>query len=293
MTNTLAVYSKQAMPVPLTGSLDAYISSVNQIPVLDVDTEQALAHNLQDNDDLQAAQALILSNLRHVVHIARGYMGYGLPLADLIQEGNIGLMKAVKRFDPEVGVRLISFAVHWIKAEIHEYILRNWRIVKIATTKAQRKLFFNLRSKKKRLGWMNKAEVEAVAADLNVKPETVLQMERRLSGQDLDFSSLGGSGDSEDAPYAPEEYLAAEDQDPAPALESAEWEDQQMATLSSAVQALDARSQDIIRRRWMYAEQKTGLQELADEYGVSAERIRQIESAAMKKIRKALEDVQG
>ncbi|MEN8719987.1 MAG: RNA polymerase sigma factor RpoH [Oceanococcaceae bacterium] len=289
MTTSLALRTTAAMPVPLGGSLDAYIGSVNRIPVLSVDDEQQLARDLRDHDDLQAAQNLILSNLRHVVHIARGYLGYGLPLADLIQEGNVGLMKAVRRFDPDVGVRLISFAVHWIKAEIHEYILKNWRIVKIATTKAQRKLFFNLRSQKKRLGWMNNAEVEAVARDLNVKPETVLQMERRLSGQDIDFTSLGGSGDNEDAPYAPEEYLAAEGQDPAPAVENAEWEDRQMQRMTGAINALDSRSQDIIRRRWMFTEQKTGLQELADEYGVSAERIRQIEVAAMKKIRKALE----
>ena len=291
MSTALTLKASAGMPVPLTGSLEAYIGTVNRIPVLSSEDEQALARDLREQEDLAAAQQLILSNLRHVVHIARGYLGYGLPLADLIQEGNIGLMKAVKRFDPDVGVRLISFAVHWIKAEIHEYILRNWRIVKIATTKAQRKLFFNLRSQKKRLGWMNQAEVEAVAKDLDVKPETVLQMERRLSGQDIDFTSLGGSGDSEDAAYAPEEYLAAEGQDPAPALESAEWEQRQMRILNEAVEALDARSQDIIRRRWMFSEEKTGLQELADEYGVSAERIRQIEVAAMKKIRKALEAV--
>lgn len=289
MTNTLALRQSNAMPVPLTGSLDAYIGSVNRIPVLSSEDEQQLARDLRDSEDLQAAQNLILSNLRHVVHIARGYMGYGLPLADLIQEGNVGLMKAVKRFDPDVGVRLISFAVHWIKAEIHEFILKNWRIVKIATTKAQRKLFFNLRSQKKRLGWMNQAEVEAVARDLNVKPETVLQMERRLSGQDIDFTSIGGSGDSDDTPYAPEEYLAADGQDPAPALESAEWEQRQMQQMLGAIEALDERSQDIIRRRWMYNDQKAGLQELANEYGVSAERIRQIEAAAMKKVRKALE----
>ncbi len=289
MTTALALRQTNAMPVPLTGSLDAYIGSVNRIPVLSYEDEQALARDLREQDDLQAAQNLILSNLRHVVHIARGYLGYGLPLADLIQEGNVGLMKAVKRFDPDVGVRLISFAVHWIKAEIHEFILKNWRIVKIATTKAQRKLFFNLRSQKKRLGWMNQAEVAAVARDLNVKPETVLQMERRLSGQDLDFTSLGGSGDSEDTAYAPEEYLAAEGQDPAPVVENAEWEARQLQQMNDAINALDARSQDIIRRRWMYSEEKAGLQELADEYGVSAERIRQVESAAMKKIRKALE----
>lgn len=207
MSNALTLKQDTMQLVPLTGSLDAYIASVNRIPVLEAGEERQLAEKLRDEEDLGAAQQLIMSNLRHVVHIARGYMGYGLPLADLIQEGNVGLMKAVKRFDPEVGVRLISFAVHWIKAEIHEFILKNWRIVKVATTKSQRKLFFNLRSKKKRLGWMNQEEVNAVARDLNVKPETVLQMERRLSGQDIDFSSTGSS-DDDDGYYAPEEYLA-------------------------------------------------------------------------------------
>ncbi len=290
MSNALVLSPKDhAALVPLTGSLDAYIASVNRIAVLDAGEERQLAEKLRDEGDLAAAQQLILSNLRHVVHIARGYMGYGLPLADLIQEGNVGLMKAVKRFDPEVGVRLISFAVHWIKAEIHEFILRNWRIVKIATTKAQRKLFFNLRSKKKRLGWMNKAEVEAVAKDLNVKPETVLQMERRLSGQDLDFSSLGGSGDDDEA-YAPEEYLAADDADPASRLEAQDWQERQVQAIQRTLETLDDRSRDILEKRWMQEDgSKLGLQELADIYGVSAERIRQIEAAAMKKLRKAIE----
>ena len=289
MSNPLVLSAGQNHALaPLTGSLDAYIASVNNIPVLEAGEERQLAEKLRDDGDLAAAQRLILSNLRHVVHIARGYLGYGLPLADLIQEGNVGLMKAVKRFDPEVGVRLISFAVHWIKAEIHEFILRNWRIVKIATTKAQRKLFFNLRSKKKRLGWMNKAEVEAVAKDLNVKPETVLQMERRLSGQDMDFTSLGSS--DEDDAYAPEDYLAMEDSDPASSLEAVDWQQRQVNVIQDTIATLDERSRDILQKRWMQEDgSKVGLQELADTYGVSAERIRQIESAAMKKLRKAIE----
>ena len=289
MSNALTLKQDTMQLVPLTGSLDAYIASVNRIPVLEAGEERQLAEKLRDDEDLGAAQQLIMSNLRHVVHIARGYMGYGLPLADLIQEGNVGLMKAVKRFDPEVGVRLISFAVHWIKAEIHEFILKNWRIVKVATTKSQRKLFFNLRSKKKRLGWMNQEEVNAVARDLNVKPETVLQMERRLSGQDIDFSSTGSS-DDDDGYYAPEEYLASDQANPAEQLEEADWHDRQFSIIQSTLNTLDERSRDILQQRWMQEDgQKTGLQELADVYGVSAERIRQIEAAALKKLRKAIE----
>ncbi len=289
MSNAMVLSSPHATAlVPLTGSLDAYIASVNRVPALDAEDERALAVRLREQEDLDAAQQLILSNLRHVVHIARGYMGYGLPLADLIQEGNVGLMKAVKRFDPAVGVRLISFAVHWIKAEIHEFILKNWRIVKVATTKAQRKLFFNLRSAKKRLGWMNQAEVAAVAKDLGVKPETVLQMERRLSGQDVEFSSFGR--DEDDAAYAPEDYLAS-DADPAGEIERDDWEQRQFSAISAELEQLDPRSRDIIERRWLNEDSKTGLQELADEYGVSAERIRQIEAAALKKMRKAIEAV--
>ena len=213
--------SKMNLPTLASGSIDSYLQAVSNIPVLDVDDEQKLARQLRDDGDIQAAQKLILSNLRFVVHVARGYSGYGLPLADLVQEGNIGLMKAVKRFDPDVGVRLISFAVHWIRAEIHEFILRNWRIVKVATTKAQRKLFFNLRSSKKRLGWMNDKEVNAVAGDLGVKPETVLQMERRLSGGDTSYNALPGASDEES--YAPEDYLSADDgYDPASDIENGE-----------------------------------------------------------------------
>ncbi|HEY1076754.1 MAG TPA: RNA polymerase sigma factor RpoH [Fontimonas sp.] len=272
--------------VPLTGNLDAYIAHVNQIPVLDADAERELAEKLTAEQDLGAAQKLVLSNLRHVVHIARGYMGYGLPLADLIQEGNIGLMKAVKRFDPGVGVRLISFAVHWIKAEIHEYVLKNWRIVKIATTKAQRKLFFNLRSAKRGLGWLNLEQANAIAADLKVKPEEVLQMEARLSGHDVSFSAT--PSDDEDGHYMPEDYLS-DGHDEIADIEQAEWQDARETLMREALLSLDDRARDILQRRWLSDGEKAGLQELADEYGVSAERIRQIEAAAMKKLRKAIE----
>ena len=278
-----------ALPSPMAGSLDAYIRSVGQIPLLTPEAEKDLAHRLHDDTDLGAAQKLVLSNLRFVVHIARGYQGYGLPLPDLIQEGNIGLMKAVKRFDPNVGVRLISFAVHWVKAEIHEYILKNWRIVKIATTKAQRKLFFNLRRQKKHLGWMTKAEVDAVAKELNVKPEEVLQMESRLGGGDVSFNA--SASDGEDA-YVPEDYLRSDD-DPSRALEEGDFAEQREARMATALETLDPRSKDILRRRWLHEGEKAGLQELGDEYGVSAERIRQIEVAAMKKLRKAIEGEDG
>ncbi|MGH8518240.1 MAG: RNA polymerase sigma factor RpoH [Panacagrimonas sp.] len=277
-----------ALPVPLASCRDAYIQSVSRIPVLESQEEQQLARRLRNEGDLGAAQNLVLSNLRFVVHIARGYMGYGLQLADLIQEGNVGLMKAVKRFDPDVGVRLISFAVHWIKAEIHEFVLRNWRIVKIATTKAQRKLFFNLRSAKRRLGWMNPAEVEAIARDLKVKPEEVLQMEGRLGGSDVSFSAT--SSDDDEHSYVPEDYLAVEDPS-IRRIEEADWHEQRENTMREVITQLDARSRDILMRRWLADGEKAGLQELGDEYGVSAERIRQIEAAAMKKIRKAIEAV--
>ena len=285
MTQTTAVALRApAGLVPLAGSLDAYIAAVNGLPVLDAGEERRLALRLREDQDLAAAQDLVLSNLRHVVHIARGYLGYGLPFADLIQEGNIGLMKAVKRFDPGVGVRLISFAVHWIKAEIHEYIVRNWRMVKIATTKAQRKLFFNLRRLKGRLGWMSRAEVEAVARDLKVKPEEVLQMEARLSGGDLSFSA--GPTDGEEA-YVPEDYLADE-RDALGEIEEQEWSERREARLRESLEILDERARDIVARRWL-KEEKEGLQALADEYGISAERVRQIEASAMKKLRKAIE----
>jgi RNA polymerase sigma-32 factor len=286
--NALAIRA-QTLPSPLSGSLEAYIRSVSSIPVLEAEQEQALARRLRDKGDLQAAQELVLSNLRFVVHIARGYAGYGLQLADLIQEGNIGLMKAVKRFDPEVGVRLISFAVHWIRAEIHEFVLKNWRIVKIATTKAQRKLFFNLRSAKQRLGWLNQREVEAIAADLNVNPETVLEMEGRLSGQDISFAATNNEGESEDEAFGPEQYLAADESyDPAHSVAEAQSESRELTRLQSALRTLDDRSRDILNRRWLDESHKSGLQELADDYGISAERIRQLESAALKKLQHAL-----
>ncbi|MDP9141168.1 MAG: RNA polymerase sigma factor RpoH [Pseudomonadota bacterium] len=272
--------------VPLTGNLDAYIAHVNQIPALDADGEQQLARKLVAEQDLASAQQLVMANLRHVVHIARGYMGYGLPLADLIQEGNIGLMKAVKRFDPDVGVRLISFAVHWIKAEIHEYVLKNWRIVKIATTKAQRKLFFNLRSAKRGLGWLNQEQAQAIAADLKVKPEEVLQMEARMSGHDVSFSAT--PSDDEDGHYMPEDYLS-DGSDEIADIEQAEWQDARENLMREALLSLDDRARDILQRRWLTDGEKAGLQELANEYGVSAERIRQIEAAAMKKLRKVIE----
>ncbi len=282
--NALALPKTTAL-LPLSGSLDAYIAAVNSVEMLDAAAEKQLAERLHDKHDLEAAQKLVLSNLRFVIHIARGYLGYGLPFADLIQEGNIGLMKAVKRFDPSKGVRLISFAVHWVKAEIHEFILKNWRLVKVATTKAQRKLFFNLRGMKKRLGWMNRQEVEAVARELKVKPEEVLEMESRLSGQDVSFK--GAAIDGEDS-YGPEDYLTT-DRDAYAELEQAEWEQEREEKMKTALATLDDRSRDILQRRWLSEDEKAGLQELGDEYGVSAERIRQIETAAMKKLRKAIE----
>ncbi len=266
------------------GSLDAYIGAVHQIPVLSVEDEQALAHRFRDGDDLDAARELVLSHLRFVVHVARGYNGYGLPLGDLIQEGNIGLMKAVKRFDPEVGVRLVSFAVHWIRAEMHEFILKNWRIVKVATTKAQRKLFFNLRKSKKRLGWLNAEEVRAVAKDLNVSEREVLEMESRLSGRDIGFD-LSSDEDDDHAPPAPAAYLMAHEEDPSQAYERIDSEDNQLDLLREGLGRLDTRSRDIIKRRWLDADSKITLQELADEYGVSAERIRQVEANALKKMK--------
>ena len=285
MTTALALRADR-LPALHAGSFEAYAAQVAKFPVLEAAAEHELALQLKSENDLAAAQKLILSNLRFVVHIARGYQGYGLNIADLVQEGNIGLMKAVKRFDPDKGVRLISFAVHWIKAEIHEYILKNWRIVKIATTKAQRKLFFNLRGAKKRLGWMNSAEVAAVAKDLNVKPEEVLQMEARLGNADMSFSMT--SADDENS-YVPEDYLADERNDFA-AIEEAEWQEAREDRMRAALVQLNPRERDILARRWLADEGgKAGLQELGDEYGVSAERIRQIEAAAMKKLRKAIE----
>jgi RNA polymerase sigma-32 factor len=265
------------------GSLEAYVDRVSRIPVLTREQEVELARKLHDGGDLDAARELVLSHLRFVVHIARGYNGYGLPMGDLIQEGNIGLMKAVKRFDPGVGVRLVSFAVHWIRAEIHEYVLRNWRLVKIATTKAQRKLFFNLRRFKKNLGWLTDAETRAIAEDLGVTAAEVTDMEQRLSSRDLSFDPAPDA-DEEDGAYSPSTYLPHPEADPSVAVEREQWDEDTAERLSQALETLDERSQHILRSRWM-TEEKATLHELADRYGVSAERIRQIEANAIKKLR--------
>jgi len=275
-----------AFPTNLpTGSIDAYISAAYQLPMLSAEEEHSLAVRLRDQNDLEAARTLVFSHLRFVVRIARGYSGYGLALPDLIQEGTVGLMKAVRRFNPDMGVRLVSFAVHWIKAEMHEFILRNWRIVKVATTKAQRKLFFNLRSAKKRLGWFSQEEVEGVARDLGVKPETVLEMESRLNGQDLAFD--GRESDDDERPIAPATYLPDMRMEPSHQLERADTEENERGQLYAALEGLDERSQAILKERWL-SEQKATLHELADRYGVSAERIRQIEKNAMNKIKATL-----
>jgi len=267
------------MPV---GSLTAYIQRVNQVPVLTAEEEHALAVRFREHNDLEAARKLVMSHLRFVVKIAKGYMGYGLALADLIQEGSVGLMKAVKRFDPDVGVRLVSFAVHWIKAEIHEFVLRNWRIVKVATTKAQRKLFFNLRKNKKRLGWFSKNEVEDVAKTLNIKPKTVLEMESRLSTHDAAFDRPYHT--SSEQTFAPVDHLKSAAPDPAQLVEMQDWKNDSKTQLTKAFQQLDARSKLILQHRWL-SEKKTTLQALADEYGVSAERIRQLEQQALEKLK--------
>ena len=266
------------------GSFDAYVDAVSRIPVLSREEESELATRFRRDDDLDAARQLVLSHLRFVVHIARGYHGYGLPLGDLVQEGNVGLMKAVKRFDPAVGVRLVSFAVHWIRAEIHEYVLRNWRLVKIATTKAQRKLFFNLRKYKRRLGWLSAEETQAVARDLGVSASEVTEMERRLASRDLSYDPAPDA-DEEEESYSPSAYLPAPDADPAVAVERAEWDDDVTDKVAHAMSQLDARSQAVLRARWM-TDQKATLHELADQFGVSAERIRQIEANAIKKLQK-------
>jgi RNA polymerase sigma-32 factor len=269
------------------GSLDAYVDTVARIPVLSRDQERALATRFRADNDLEAARELVLSHLRFVVHIARGYAGYGLPMGDLVQEGNVGLMKAVKRFDPAVGVRLVSFAVHWIRAEIHEYVLRNWRLVKIATTKAQRKLFFNLRKAKKNLAWLSAEETRAVAKELGVTPAEVSQMEQRLAARDVAFDPAPDH-DDEDAVYSPSSYLPAPDSDPAVALERDEWQDASSQRLKHALSTLDARSRVIVERRWLTDDGKATLHELAAEYSVSAERIRQIEANALKKLKAAM-----
>jgi RNA polymerase sigma-32 factor len=274
--------SKALIPAALSaGNIDAYISTAYQMPMLSENEEKSLARRLRDDNDLEAARKLVMSHVRFVIRIARGYTGYGLPLADLIQEGSVGLMKAVRRFDPEVGVRLVSFAVHWIRAEIHEFILRNWRIVKVATTKAQRKLFFNLRSSKKRLGWFTQDEVNDVAETLGVKPETVLEMEARLSSHDMAFD--GSDQDDDDAPAAPSGYIPDMRMEPASHLEKADTEQDERQRLFAALEQLDDRSRTILEQRWL-TETKSTLHELAGQFGVSAERIRQIEKAAMKKL---------
>jgi RNA polymerase sigma-32 factor len=271
------------LPVPVAvGNLESYIQTANRFPILGEQEEKELARRFRQEGDLEAARALVLSHLRLVVAVARGYLGYGLPHADLIQEGNVGLMKAVKRYDPDRGVRLVSFAIHWIKAEIHEYILRNWRLVKIATTKAQRKLFFNLRSLKQDLNTMGSEEVGAVARQLGVKPEEVREMETRLSGQDIALEA--GAEDEEDR-FAPIAYLADPAEEPSEALAKREMERLQETGLKRALDSLDARSRRIIERRWLAEGEAATLHELADEYGVSAERIRQIEAKAMQKMK--------
>ena len=267
--------------------LDAYVQNVSTIPILTPEEERELAERLHFEQDLDAARQLVMSHLRFVVHIARSYKGYGLPLGDLIQEGNVGLMKAVKRFDPTVGVRLVSFAVHWIKAEMHEFILRNWRIVKVATTKAQRKLFFNLRSQKKSLGWMNNEEVEAIAEDLGVDAAVVRQMEGRMAATDMAFDATAADDSEESAPVAPALFLEDKSADPAELLEEQDWEDNSNRQLAAAMGQLDDRSRDILAQRWLMDEKAT-LHELAAKYEVSAERIRQLEKNAMKKIKNAL-----
>ncbi|HEY6544128.1 MAG TPA: RNA polymerase sigma factor RpoH [Dokdonella sp.] len=281
MSNTLVASN---FPVPSAiGSLDAYVNAVHQIPMLTVDEEQDLARRYLGENDLDAARQMVLAHLRFVVHVARGYSGYGLQVGDLIQEGNIGLMKAVKRFDPDHGVRLVSFAVHWIRAEMHEFILRNWRIVKVATTKAQRKLFFNLRKSKKRLGWMNAEEVNTVARELGVPAATVLEMEARLNGRDVAFDAPTDTDDDERP--APAAFLVDHGADPYMMVEHESEEESSLDTLQRGLVKLDDRSRAIIQRRWLSDDNKATLQELADEYGVSAERIRQIEANAMKKMR--------
>ena len=275
-----------AVPMP-TGSIDAYIQTVNRFPILTVEEEQALARRFRDEEDLEAARQLVVSHLRLVVALARGYLGYGLPHADLIQEGNIGLMKAVKRFDPDRGVRLVSFAIHWIKAEMHEYILRNWRLIKVATTKAQRKLFFNLRSMKSGLAPLTEDDVQRVASELRVKPEEVREMETRLAGREVAFDA--GSDESDDEPYAPVHYLADSGSEPFQLLDAQEQERARADGLGEALQSLDARSRRIIEARWLREKDGATLHDLAAELKVSAERVRQIEAKALARMRKALD----
>lgn len=280
----------KVLDIPLSmpgGSLQAYLQVVNQFPLLSAQEERELAEAYHKENDLHAAWRLVTSHLRFVAKIARGYQGYGLPVADLIQEGSVGLMKAVKHFDPAIGVRLVSFAVHWIRAEIHEFILRNWRIVKVATTKAQRKLFFNLRSAKKQLGWLSPHEVDEIADELGVNAKDVKEMEGRLSATDAAYDMPVDANDDTEW-TAPAAYLEDKHLDPAGFLETADWGERSMVQLQSALETLDSRSRDILERRWL-AEPKATLQELAAHYGVSAERIRQIETSAMKKLKTILD----
>ena len=278
--------SNLALPINLSvGTFDSYLDIIAQIPQLSAEREQALAVRYRDFGDINAARELVMSNLRFVAHVARGYAGYGLPLADIVQEGNIGLMKAVKRFDPDLGVRLVSFAVHWIKAEIHEYVIKNWRIVKVATTKAQRKLFFNLRKLKKDLGFLSQAEAEAIAENLNVDVKTVYEMEVRLDGHDLGLEP--NQDDNDDNTLAPIAYLEQQNADPSLLLEKSDWDDRKGDILISAMEELDDRSRDILASRWLQ-EEKATLHDLAERYQVSAERIRQLEQNAMKKLKNAV-----
>ena len=285
MTTAVALRNQELMLAGPVGSLDAYIQAVGSVPVLSKEDEQVLAHRFREENDLDAARELVLAHLRFVVHIAKGYTGYGLPLSDLIQEGNVGLMKAVKRFDPDYDVRLVSFAVHWIRAEIHEFVLRNWRIVKVATTKAQRKLFFNLRKAKKNLAWLTFDETRAVAEDLGVSPEEVTEMEKRLHARDAIFDPSPDADD--ERAFTPAAYLPSPDADPAKLIETADFNDDATERMAAAVRTLDDRSRHIIESRWL-SENKLTLHELADEYGISAERVRQVEANAIKKLRSAM-----
>jgi RNA polymerase sigma-32 factor len=285
MTATaMALRSQDLVLTGPVGSLEAYLERVSSVPVLSREQELELATRFRRDGDLEAARSLVLSHLRFVVHIARGYTGYGLPAGDLVQEGNIGLMKAVKRFDPTLGVRLVSFAVHWIRAEIHEYVLRNWRLVKVATTKAQRKLFFNLRKLKKNMSWLSSEETQAVARELGVAPAEVTEMEQRLAARDLSFDPTPAD-DEDDSSYSPAQYLPAPDADPAVRVEADEWQDATQQRLQRALATLDARSRDILQSRWSDDDAKATLHDLAARYAVSAERIRQLEANAIKKLR--------
>jgi RNA polymerase sigma-32 factor len=280
----------QAISLPLNGpvgSIDEYLAMVNRFPRLTAEEERVLAEQFRDHNDLDSARQLVLSNLRFVAFIARGYLGYGLPIADLIQEGTVGLMKAVKRYDPSLGVRVVSFAVHWIRAEIHEFIIQNWRIVKVATTKAQRKLFFNLRKLKNRIGWLSRDEARAVASELGVTLEDVYEMENRLHNYDVAMEPSTDEDEGDRDTSAPIHYLRQENADPAQVLESSDWDDYEQRKLTAAIEKLDNRSRDIVASRWL-AEEKLTLHDLAARYKVSAERIRQLESSAMHKLKRAL-----